>query len=533
MDEEMEDSAVEYTFTAIEIDLDYEFDAVRFFDFTREESFAEALQAELWFDTAETYPPSPFVARLIQHDVALLQNVNTSPKPKHDENVNMSEGDSDIEVDEHVSAVDRDGEGKELNNRINSSNLQNSCTQKFKNQSQRLSSGSTFHDQMMKHNLKAKTKSSVKPSCSRTSTLMKPTASQLAKQNQSRQIGDRFRKLLVDKNEKSSSNSGIVEIQAAKRQKLEGGHLCKVDETKQQTNFIHKEPKRVDANVDGNILQTKLRLTIPREPELQTAQRAQRMRQKTGEETENAALNVRRFRALPLNKKIFEAPSLSLPKRSTPRQPEFQEFHLKTSERAVQHSSGVSVPEVPCSNPTKEFQKSSTNSTAQCRSESKRYPFMSFVVNSRPGAMDASKLEVSEFSHNFKALPLNKKIFSSKGDMGVFRNSKRDVTVPVEFNFHTDKRAQHNPPIELFNKLSLTSEPQPSAGFKFKTPQPAYLSSAKGSKENRWDSFQHEDEVKHVVNEKLVCNGGKQVQFGSNGRITDVGTVSGRSLGIR
>lgn len=33
-----------------------------------------------------------------------------------------------------------------------------------------------------------------------------------------------------------------------------------------------------DANVDGNILQTKLRLTIPREPELQTAQRAQRMR---------------------------------------------------------------------------------------------------------------------------------------------------------------------------------------------------------------------------------------------------------------
>lgn len=47
------------------------------------------------------------MARLIQHDVALLQNVNTSPKPKHDENVNMSEGDSDIEVDEHVSAVDR------------------------------------------------------------------------------------------------------------------------------------------------------------------------------------------------------------------------------------------------------------------------------------------------------------------------------------------------------------------------------------------------------------------------------------------
>lgn len=58
MDEEMEDSTVEYMFTAIEIDLDYEYDAVRFFDFTREESLAEARQAELWFDTAETYPPS-------------------------------------------------------------------------------------------------------------------------------------------------------------------------------------------------------------------------------------------------------------------------------------------------------------------------------------------------------------------------------------------------------------------------------------------------------------------------------------------
>lgn len=59
MDEEMEDSnEVEYTFTAVEIDLDYEYDAVRFFDFCREESAAEARQAELWFETAATYPPS-------------------------------------------------------------------------------------------------------------------------------------------------------------------------------------------------------------------------------------------------------------------------------------------------------------------------------------------------------------------------------------------------------------------------------------------------------------------------------------------
>lgn len=58
MDEEMEENEVVYTFTAVEIDLDYEFDAVRYFDFSREESLAEARQAELWFDTAPSYPPS-------------------------------------------------------------------------------------------------------------------------------------------------------------------------------------------------------------------------------------------------------------------------------------------------------------------------------------------------------------------------------------------------------------------------------------------------------------------------------------------
>lgn len=57
MEEEMEDTFV-FTFTAMEIDLDYEFDAVRYFDFSREESAAEARQAELWFESVGSYPPS-------------------------------------------------------------------------------------------------------------------------------------------------------------------------------------------------------------------------------------------------------------------------------------------------------------------------------------------------------------------------------------------------------------------------------------------------------------------------------------------
>lgn len=57
MDEEMEETVM-YTFTAIEIDLDYEFDAARFFDFSRQESVDETLQAELWFQSRPSYPPS-------------------------------------------------------------------------------------------------------------------------------------------------------------------------------------------------------------------------------------------------------------------------------------------------------------------------------------------------------------------------------------------------------------------------------------------------------------------------------------------
>lgn len=61
--------------------------------------------------------------------------------------------------------------------------------------------GLTFYNHMAKDNLKDKKKSSVKSFSSRSSTLTKPTASQLAKQNQPRLFGDSryvsYRLLLV------------------------------------------------------------------------------------------------------------------------------------------------------------------------------------------------------------------------------------------------------------------------------------------------------------------------------------------------
>ena len=53
-----EDMEAEPVFEAHEVDIEYEFDAARFFDFTREETQDEACEAEIWFESAKSYPPS-------------------------------------------------------------------------------------------------------------------------------------------------------------------------------------------------------------------------------------------------------------------------------------------------------------------------------------------------------------------------------------------------------------------------------------------------------------------------------------------
>ncbi|XP_058103621.1 protein TPX2-like [Magnolia sinica] len=106
---------------------------------------------------------------------------------------------------------------------------------------------------------------------------------------------------------------------------------------KQQTNLIHKVLKK-NGLLDGSN-QPRLRLTIPREPELETSQRAQRIKPKHSTEVVGHILSVvASFKARPLNRKILAAPSMPLIQKSMPALPEFQEFHLKTSQRAMQPS---------------------------------------------------------------------------------------------------------------------------------------------------------------------------------------------------
>ncbi|KAK6947671.1 TPX2 central domain [Dillenia turbinata] len=434
MDEEMEleENEVEQFYVAVEIDLDYDFDAAMYFDFSPEESSANVRQAELWFETAKSYPPSrkpiivvateapivvyyessgsgicwsdlcctepAFIAKLVLSE-EMIENVTTSPKPK--DAVSMTGDATDPNNSFMTNFSVEDGKGKEFDglDKGTFTTMQSGILQKIQNQPQQFVTGLTFNNHTTKDVSKAKTKPSVKPHFSRSSTLMKPTASQLAKQNQPLKVGDsRFRAPLVQCNGGRSNNPFGIESQAAKRQKLEGGVLHKVIDLKQSASLVHKIPKKYEI-FGKNSMHTRLRLTIPREPDLETAHRAQRIRSKDGTEVEQVASTVHRFKARTLNRKILEAPSLSLPKKSTPKLPEFQEFHLRTMKRAMQNAVAVS---------------SSSSHLSQSEKGAHKPSLISIPENGkfdpkRPSYMDMQKQENCEPTNSFKARPLNKK----------------------------------------------------------------------------------------------------------------------------
>lgn len=457
---EDDNTAVEFRFTAVEIDLDYEFEAARFFDFTREESVDEAREAEMWFDYVESCPPSPFAVRLLSREQS--ENTDVSTSSKGFGNTNQLESVSNVvqaleDSAMALSQTDVDGVNREVPLDLKG------YLHAFQKQHP---TSSIPKDSTRNGNYKSKT---WKPSCPRTSTLMKPTASQLAKQNQER--------LLDQSRLQKVGNSSGVESQAAKRQKLEGGHLCKVTDSKQQPNFVHKAPKR-EGTVEGDLGHGRLRITVPRPPDLATAHRAQRIRKRADSGNEHVVSRTPGFRALPLNRKIFEAPSL-VHQKSTPQLPEFQEFHLKTTERALQNTAVVP-------------------STSRCSSKAPHQANFAFSAESStreskgPQVADAPKQENCGTFHRFRALPMNKKIISSKGDLGVFRSNKRETTVAMAFNFQTDKRGQHAPPVDLFNKLSLASESGSQLHRPLSRPPSIFT---KGLKENRVCSVQQQSEV--------------------------------------
>uniref|UniRef100_M4DS58 TPX2 central domain-containing protein n=1 Tax=Brassica campestris TaxID=3711 RepID=M4DS58_BRACM len=387
--------------------MEYEFDAARWFDFTREESPAESQSAEFWFHSAPSYAPSPFVTKLLLGEDMSDDKTEASTKPEGEDG-----GEKDGDIDRHPY-LNKTGNGMRFGV---FSSQQAHYLKKVPNQP--ICKGPTVSSHNHNDKPKFRAKPSIRP-LPRSSTLMKPTASQLAKQNNA----SKFHMQVDQVHEKGLCGT---EVQAAKRQKLDGGLLRKVADTKPEMSFVHKIPK-----------------------------------------------------------KIFDAPSLPIRKKSTPKPTEFQEFHLKTSERAMQHSSAVTTRSNQRNDAYKGSEKSNiTDALDGINRESRR-----------PNVMDISKHDVSEGKHVFKARPLNKKILSSRGDMGIFKNSKRETTVPLEFSFNTEKRVQPDLPTDLFSKLSIKPEIKQNSGSRTRFPQ------AKGFKENRVYSFQAGKEVSSKLSE--------------------------------
>ncbi|KAM1054464.1 hypothetical protein ACFX2I_001809 [Malus domestica] len=129
----------------------------RFYDFTRPESYWEAEEAEEWFRSAGGYHPTPFLEKLLNwqkenHPVP----VKTFAESKDVEVTRCSNLNNCMEAEISASVDDNDKE---------------------------------FSNHMAQDTLKTKLKSPGKsPHLLRSSTLMKPTASQLAKQNHHREV---------------------------------------------------------------------------------------------------------------------------------------------------------------------------------------------------------------------------------------------------------------------------------------------------------------------------------------------------------
>ncbi|KAL6553981.1 hypothetical protein OROMI_019654 [Orobanche minor] len=218
----------------------------------------------------------------------------------------------------------------------------------------------------------------------------------------------------------------------------------------------------------------KLTLTRPKTPEFETSQRVRSVKIKSSAELEEEIMaKIPKFKARPVNKKIFEAPTLPPLPRSTPQPPEFKEFHLETMSRANLNAESSSVAST-------EYTAVQSHQWKPHHLTAPRSPLLQTSLRARPPKIKSSKEIEKEELENvppFKARPLNRKIFESKGEMGMFCNMKKQVTIPDEFHFAIDKRIPpRTPVVDLFDKLSINSEPHTDKPLaRNTTPNPFHL----------------------------------------------------------
>ncbi|PKI51328.1 hypothetical protein CRG98_028275, partial [Punica granatum] len=148
----------------------------------------------------------------------------------------------------------------------------------------------------------------------------------------------------------SSISSSIMSNKATKKEgrkvyvREPSTHFISTAEMVKKFQSSTRDLSRPSANNSLTHGKPKLTLTRPKEPELETSQRIRSVRVKSSAELEEEMMaKIPKFKARPLNKKILDGPALPAVQRSTPKPPEFQEFHLETMARANQNAESASV----------------------------------------------------------------------------------------------------------------------------------------------------------------------------------------------
>ncbi|KAL0721216.1 hypothetical protein Bca4012_035815 [Brassica carinata] len=276
-------------FSLEEFDIDFEFDAPRFYDFSRPELDSETEEIEFWFESAGNYPPSPFSPKCNWKLEPLKQITNTISETKP------------VEISKPViESLDTDLNRKDKYN------------------------GFIYYNQTVKDVSKTKPKSKTKSCCS--STLTRPTASLLARQNKPLDV---YSVQLLTRCQRSLAKFG--------------GNLSPILDSKLQ-NKDTKSPK-LEAKVSQVKSNRRSKLTVPKEPNLRTAERSERHRSKVNSDTEqNAKSRSSSFKRNTTNKNTnLEPSSTPLPKSNTPRSQVLQAFGLRTLLRAKERSSNAKI----------------------------------------------------------------------------------------------------------------------------------------------------------------------------------------------
>ncbi|CAG7867621.1 unnamed protein product, partial [Brassica rapa] len=444
------------------IEQTYEFCAPRWFDFVIGETDDEARRAELWFESALSCAPSPSVPRIKARrsfKVETMCNFNEEEAKKEDV--------SPIKPSHSSSSKDSDASDKE--NII----APQACTPKplggdsvsLKKQQTARKMASLLRNPKGSHQKSVLMirETSVKKNMVAAATTNLIQDNQAIKRQKlddgrSRQILNPKPTTLLHKTRQGLVNTGFnVCPEVTKQTQKENRKIYvreRVEPFISTAELMKKFQTSTHAKASLPQNRAKLTLTRPKEPEFVTSQRARPLRVKSSAELEEEMLaKIPKFKARPVNKKILAAPALPAPQRSTPHLPEFQEFHLETTARANQHAETSSVASTQVSKQHNDWKPHLT---------APKPPVLQTMLRARPTkAKTTAELEQEELEKapKFKAKPLNKKIFESKGEMGIFCNTKKHITIPQEFHFATDERiSKPNSVFDAFDKLSLTSE---------------------------------------------------------------------------